>query len=464
MQDTRYKLEDAEDEFMKNRMVSERGQVMVLLVLAIVGLLAFTALAIDGGMVYSDRRTAQNAADAAALAGAGAAAQHLRTYDAADPKNNPVTKKNWNCNHSVISGANGALALAEQAAQSRAGNNDFPINYDTSGDNWVDAQCFNKYIEIHIKITVETHSSLAHLIFKGPMVNSVEAVTIVDPSVPIGFGNSIISLTEECSGNDKGTIFDGNHNTIVKDGGIWSNSCIFANGSSGYVTVTQTGSGDPVGISYRDTYKPNGHITDQIVPEPTQVMTDPITIEINPPPDCSGLSNQGNHTGGGDIYAGRYNSIKLNNNEILTMHSGLYCVSKDFTVNGGQLVGEDVTIYLTGDHSSFSTSGTAYIKLDAPTPGCESKKSGGCSPAIGGLLIYNEEGDISLLGNADSYYEGTVFAPNGEIEIGGETSEMSKIGAQLIGNTVKIHGDTTIDIIYDESVIYQGGPWASLYQ
>ena len=437
---------------------------MVLLVLAIVGLLAFTALAIDGGMVYSDRRTAQNTADSAALAGAGAAAQYIRTYDPADPKNNPLSKKHWNCSHAAIQGAGGALALAEGAAQSRAGDNDFPINFDTSGDNWVDAQCFNTYLEIHVKITVETRSSLAHLVFKGPLVNTVEAVTVVNPSGPIGFGNSIISLTEECTGNDKGTIFDGNHDTIVKDGGIWSNSCIFANGSSGYVTVTQTGSGDPVAISYRDTYKPNGHITDQIVPEPTKVVTDPIKIEITPPPDCSGLSNEGNHTGGGDIYPGSYTNIKLNNNEILTMHPGLYCLSKDFTVNGGQLTGEDVTIYLHGSNSSFSTSGTAQVNLDAPPPGCESKTSGGCSPAIGGLLIYNEEGDVSLLGNADSYYEGTVFAPKGEIEVGGGTSTMSKIGAQLIGNTIKIHGDTSLDIIYDDSVIYQGGPTVSLFQ
>jgi hypothetical protein len=176
------------------------------------------------------------------------------------------------------------------------------------------------------------------------------------------------------------------------------------------------------------------------------------------------LSNEGNHTGGGDIYPGSYTNIKLNNNEILTMHPGLYCLSKDFTVNGGQLTGEDVTIYLHGSNSSFSTSGTAQVNLDAPPPGCESKTSGGCSPAIGGLLIYNEEGDVSLLGNADSYYEGTVFAPKGEIEVGGGTSTMSKIGAQLIGNTIKIHGDTSLDIIYDDSVIYQGGPKVSLFQ
>lgn len=48
----------------------ERGQAIVLLAVTIVVLLGFTALAIDGGMVYADRRRAQNGADAAALAGA----------------------------------------------------------------------------------------------------------------------------------------------------------------------------------------------------------------------------------------------------------------------------------------------------------------------------------------------------------------------------------------------------------
>src|ERR1043166_5278919 len=49
---------------------SPRGQALVLITLAAVGLFAFAALAIDGSAVYSDRRHAQNAADTAALAGA----------------------------------------------------------------------------------------------------------------------------------------------------------------------------------------------------------------------------------------------------------------------------------------------------------------------------------------------------------------------------------------------------------
>ncbi|MGD2165682.1 MAG: pilus assembly protein TadG-related protein [Anaerolineae bacterium] len=54
----------------KQRDPSDKGQVLVIVVLALVGLLVAVGLAIDGGTVYLFRRRAQNAADAAAKAGA----------------------------------------------------------------------------------------------------------------------------------------------------------------------------------------------------------------------------------------------------------------------------------------------------------------------------------------------------------------------------------------------------------
>src|SRR5688572_7856236 len=48
----------------------ERGQALVIIALAAVGLFGFSALAIDGSRVFSDRRNAQNAADTAALSAA----------------------------------------------------------------------------------------------------------------------------------------------------------------------------------------------------------------------------------------------------------------------------------------------------------------------------------------------------------------------------------------------------------
>ena len=46
----------------------ERGQALILIALAAIGLFGIAGLAIDGSMKLSDRRHAQNAADTAVLA------------------------------------------------------------------------------------------------------------------------------------------------------------------------------------------------------------------------------------------------------------------------------------------------------------------------------------------------------------------------------------------------------------
>src|SRR3990170_8853939 len=48
----------------------EKGQMLILFVLALAVLLGFVAMVIDVGLAFQERRNAQNAADAAALAGA----------------------------------------------------------------------------------------------------------------------------------------------------------------------------------------------------------------------------------------------------------------------------------------------------------------------------------------------------------------------------------------------------------
>ncbi|MGE3889211.1 MAG: pilus assembly protein TadG-related protein, partial [Vicinamibacterales bacterium] len=55
---------------MHTRARSERGAVLVQVAIAMVGLVAFSAFVIDYGVMWVARRQAQNAADAAAMAGA----------------------------------------------------------------------------------------------------------------------------------------------------------------------------------------------------------------------------------------------------------------------------------------------------------------------------------------------------------------------------------------------------------
>jgi uncharacterized membrane protein len=54
---------------------NEKGQAIVFLVIGLVVVRGFVALAIDGGLAFANRPEDQNRADGAALAGAGALAR-----------------------------------------------------------------------------------------------------------------------------------------------------------------------------------------------------------------------------------------------------------------------------------------------------------------------------------------------------------------------------------------------------
>ena len=158
---------------------TESGQVFVLLVIAFVVLLGFAALAIDGGMIYSDRRIGQNAADAAALSGAGAAGQDLKT----------LLVEEWDCG----SGFNTAIANARAAAIENASINQFTIT-STVGitENVVTVECStgtnpaDNFMDVNVRIDRETPSTFIHLLFDGPLVNTLNATSRVRPRMPFG--------------------------------------------------------------------------------------------------------------------------------------------------------------------------------------------------------------------------------------------------------------------------------------
>ena len=162
----------------KNR-PTERGQALVLIVLALVVLLGFTALAIDGSVVYSDRRYAQNAADAASLAGGGEAALYL--------ENNGIRASNFSCPPEDIS---------EDPAVIRAGSNDIAIDKDISDDNGVEAVCDfetignyqRDFLDVKVLITSDSQPVFAQFVYQGQLVNTVEAVTRVYPRSGLAFG------------------------------------------------------------------------------------------------------------------------------------------------------------------------------------------------------------------------------------------------------------------------------------
>lgn len=430
---------------------SEGGQASVLLAFAFIILLGFTALAIDGGMIYSNRRHAQNGSDASSLAGGSAAALYL--------ENHYVTYSDWSCSDGrVIAAQNNDTNGAKVVAISRAASNDYAIDEDDSDKNGVRTECednydngswVEKYVDVITTISADTKTTFAHFVYGGPVKNTVEAVTRVRPRTPLAFGNAIVSLAMTCE--DGGILFDGNSTVEVTGGGIFSNSCITKNGGVG---VHVYGDHD-ISCVLEDCYSDNGN-SGGLSPNPEEDTGNPLppSSYAVPTPDCSGMSNHGDYDKDGTLEPGVYSDIKITGGEH-DMQAGLYCVNGDFEINGDILVGSGVTIYLT--NGSFHSGGNATIYLTAPPATncgapCENKH------AIPGILIYLAEGntnEVTLLGTSDSEYLGVVYAPNGTIEAGGTSSELSEIHAQLVGNDVKVHGNTAVVINFDEQMAYQ---------
>jgi Flp pilus assembly protein TadG len=105
---------------------NESGQILILLALALVGLLGFTALAIDGSMVYTDRRYDQSAADSASLAGAQAAAYSLRLTFVNDvPNHDQGSYETFSCTSDWVQTAMDAVF---NAVRDRAATNNFTLS------------------------------------------------------------------------------------------------------------------------------------------------------------------------------------------------------------------------------------------------------------------------------------------------------------------------------------------------
>jgi hypothetical protein len=415
---------------MNTKPTRESGQILIIFVVALTGLLAFTALAIDGGMVYADRRLSQSTSDTASLAGAGAAAQYL--------EKNGVTWVKFSCtNPKVIASFN----VAYEAARQRAINNQIlDLDHDLSDKHGIEVKCvndpdhFEKYIDVHTMVTSSVSTSFAHIFFPDPIKNTVNSVTRIHPRTEFAYGHAIVSLGDSCGTNDGGVVFDGTSDVFVHGGGVFSNTCINASGNV-HVDVTSGG------IDYVGNLSTNGHPV--LDPDPTQTPMKMPRQDIGVPDCGSGGSISSNN--GGVISPGNYSQIKLTNGS-LTLNPGAYCVSGNISISGGEIIGDGVTIYMKNSNSSLTINGNASSHLNAPT---DSNLVGGAKV---GVLIYMADGNtgnIKLEGTAESSFAGLIYAPDGTIDVGGTSDLNPTYNTQLVGNYVKVHGTSRIEINYN---------------
>ena len=445
----------------------ERGQALVLIALAAVGLFAFTALAIDGSRVFSDRRHAQNAADTAALA---AALSKVR----ADP---PET----------------GAAAADTAGKERAASNGFndtnsTVEIHSCSEPNLNPPCRGlpagdpaEFVQVVIRFSTKT--TFARVIGRTEVPSVVSAIARAGGSEPdVPGGKAALSAM---SPHDENAIYgNGNFTLDVNNSGIFDNSdhgCAFTtSGSAGSYTVDTafnvvgghcqngwpelngplqaasqiaypphidipapkiTCSGDSVYDSANRTYSPGNH-TNLSIPNGT--------ITFAP----------GNHCfNGGVTISGNTNIIAFNTNFLITSGEFRSNANGSFTCNNllvhinggtgfhvnGNSINEctGVTFYAsTGD---VSWNGNPTIDFTAPTFG-----------DYKGLLIYLPYGNNSPLtinGNSQQKLSGSVIAVSSPIQINGNSGTFA-LTSQIVGYTVGLGGNGSIVIDYDPDKLY----------
>jgi hypothetical protein len=397
---------------------TEKGQAIVYLVIGLVVFLGFVALAIDGGMALADRRHAQNGADAASLAGGGAAAEYM------EAKN--VTTLNWDCynNGNILA----AIGQAENTAIQRAGANNFTIGQGIIDGNGTVAACgstnyigfTDHYLDVTVDISATTQSNFLQIIFPQALHSEVEAVARVRPRHPPAFGSAIVACNPDMCGGagTPGGVFSGGGKIFLDGGGIFSNGCLNGNGGPTIVITDSVAMG-------RDLDPGNANWDPAPLQTPLELDCDQFNFS---PPNCS------------DPAAHIINSGKLPN--VPTVLDGLYCINGNLSINGNEeITGTNVTIYVpTG---KLTINGTPTIHLASPPP------DSAYPPAMPGVLIYlppTNSNAVVMNGTEDSWFIGMLLAPSSTITLNG-TGGNSYQG-QVIGWNVNVGGTSDTYVIY----------------
>lgn len=386
---------------------------MVLVVLGIVALVGITALAVDGGNVFLDRRKAQNAADTAALASALAR----------------------------IRGENFVQKAYASAAQNGYNNNGKtntvkiyspPVKGSHVGDI--------EYIQVVITSNVNTY--FARVIGRNTIVNQVSAVSRTKlPEVKeLLDGNAVVSLaqTSNCE-NQKSFWLHGEATLDITGGGVFVNSdnpeCAFQSQGNGSIRIRDNHNITIVGGA--NIQKPQ-----LLTPYPPKTGAYQIPY---PPPfflpkvGCSKDAEIDELTGT-RMSPGSWNEDTFPPPNVRTLEKGVYCV-KNFEVTG-YLEGTGVTILVEGE---LHWNGGATIDLSAPKTG-----------DLAGLLIYlppENHNKVVLNGNGQSNIKGTILAPGSTIHINGNDSKEG-FHSQIIGYHIDVDGNSNVVIKYFDDQNY----------
>jgi hypothetical protein len=456
---------------MKPKFFEERGQALIIITLAAIGLFGIVGLAIDGSAKFSDRRHAQNAADTAALTGSLSLTNNETSIISGNIQQ-------WQYKALLLADKNGYnrnlvtnQVWVGKCSDSRNDQVNYPLRFGAPVDCGP-YEGLSSYVQVVINSHVNTY--FARVIGIEQTHNTVSAVTLWKKEGPTYGGDLLKSLNPNpCTGDNGNIVFGGNGDVTLNGGGAYVNS----GGSCG---MELTGCGNLTVINGSLTSIGDGNINIEttsdtcgenlVIPTPMYNAEPSLFIPDMPdePDECtSGPTGHWQNIGGVSyLEPGWYVEFPPKNTQAqpiydnIVMNPGVYCVDSVVKLQENDLVltGHDVTIYIrTG--GQFDVQGGS-ITLDAPGDG----------PYAGYLIIINSDftgtpPNCSINGDSHNVYIGTIFAPycdfifNGTNESGDPTLTY---GTQVVAYTITLTGGSDINFTYDPGAIAWDDPQVGL--
>lgn len=402
----------------------EEGQALIVIATTMLGMLFAVGLAIDSGQLFSGRRTAQEAADAAAFGGATV------LYQA------------------------GTVAQALSAAAADATLNGYSTNVPTSGTTVTvssppSSGAFSgnaSYVEVIISTPVRTS-----LVPAQSSLTTVRARAVAG-NVSTNTGYAVMALDQTCTAGDVG--ISSNGTLALAGGGIAINSCSSSAGqNSGTVTISGGYETDVVG-NVTGSW-PNLHTGQSVKPDPFAGLAKPSTSGLSSySPACSPTINQpGIYTssfssncdylfapgtyilkGGGISLAGNSSMCTGTACSTPTAAGGtfFYVTNSSYPSTGGSCA----TIALNGNNTST---------LSAPTTG-----------TYAGMLFWQDSActaTFSIGGNGAINATGTIYAPGATVAGNGNNAVVNV--SQIVAKRVDTQ-NADFAITYSNTLTYQG--------
>ena len=446
----------------------EQGQALVLLILAIVAIFGFAALAVDVGRLYAERRRAQNAADAAAYAAAFTSTQGGNYLTVA------IASTQTNGYNDTDPGANAGARTDVQIYHP-------PIN----GKYSVPTETINPYEYYQVIITSDVDKAFSQFVYNGPLQVTVEAIARGRGQRAFAAGNSIVATCATCC---DALSFHGSADIYVDGGNIVSLSVAQGCDSGtreGQPCIEVVDGSINLGGSMDEGFPTCRDEDHNVVPGiqgPVNEGSGDLWGAQDPgTPGCAGLPTvtRGSYVNVGSVgnpfvlTPGIYtNGISISGrNSVVRLERGMYCLDQDLDVQAGSLVGADVMFVMRGS-SSVKIVTSDPVTLSAPAHPYEIQDDT-IYPGYKwfGFLIYmpySNNGLINLAGGNTSNYTGTVYAPGPtrnantyKCSVLGNSDELG-LNASIICYTIDVGGTGSIDIYYRDDNNAQSPPMIEL--